>query len=203
MNVTAEYQVTLDEFTEVVRRLQGDIKKQQFGGRRFIGWIVFIGLAIVLFVFLRSRQQSRFPYTPPPAAAPASDKVFELFLTLLPWILIGAFLWFFLFLRLRRRYQKAFDKTPGFHRVRTIHITDDGLTMTEPTLEWRATWAHYVRFAETKNLFLLYVGDVAAEFIPKRIFPDESAVTEFRSILEQNISPPSGAFPVLPVRAPD
>jgi hypothetical protein len=200
MNLTAEYQITLEEFTEAMRHLQKDAQKQLFsrGSKRSIfGWVLFIGLAIVFFILLKRRNASSAP--PPPSTPSEDNPVLKMLLPALPWLLIFGFIWFFVYRQVRGGYKRLFDSTPALHRVRKLQVREDGLSMIEATAESRVTWDHYLQFTETPNLFLLYVATNAAEFIPKRVFPTEMAMNGFRTLLERNISPPAGAFPVVPV----
>ena len=197
MNVTGEYQITVDEYTEALKGIQQQVRKRAFGGsgkfrRETFVWVLLIGLAILLILLLRQHQASTPPPAPVPSTPAPADDVMQFVVPVLlaSWVLIFAFVWFFVYRRLRGNYQRTFDDTPALHRVRTVQVSDEGITMTEPTFSYRATWAHYTRFAETPNLFLLFISKNAAEFIPKRIFTNEFAMQEFRACsLEQNINP--------------
>src|SRR5689334_10445423 len=114
MNVTTEYQITMDEYTEVMRQLQTDVRKRAVSGRfgrGIIGWVLFIGLAITLFILLKQRQVASGTVTPVPALS-SPDPV-SFLLPALPWLLIFGFVWFFIFRQLRGAYRKAFDSTPA------------------------------------------------------------------------------------------
>ena len=207
MNVTGEYQITVDEYTEALKGIQQQVRKRAFGGsgkfrRETFVWVLLIGLAILLILLLRQHQASTPPPAPVPSTPAPADDVMQFVVPVLPWVFIFAFVWFFVYRRLRGNYQRTFDDTPALHRVRTVQVSDEGITMTEPTFSYRATSAHYTRFAETPNLFLLFISNNAAEFIPKRIFTNEFAMQEFRALLQQNINPAKRAFEVLPVHPP-
>jgi hypothetical protein len=198
VNHQAQYQISYEEFKEAVDGLSADAQKRAAGGGRWrsvLGWVLFIGLAAILFMLLNKRSPA-----PRPPSAQAQDP-WKLVLPLIPWLLIFGFIWFFVFRQVRSRHRKAWEQTPGMHRPRTVTIDETGLSFTEPTSQSRVNWDHFVRFAETKNLFLLFDSEVSAELIPKRIFQATAQVDEFRALLARHVSPPTGAFPVLPVKA--
>src|SRR5688572_16389446 len=74
--------------------------------RGLIGWVLFIGLAIGLFVMLRNNQVAPppAPVPPPVVAAPARPGSFvRVLLPLVPWLLIFFVIWAIVFWQLRRK----------------------------------------------------------------------------------------------------
>ena len=198
MNLTIEYQFTFEEYKEASEALaaayrKGKGKRFQLNypfkiGRGIFGWVLFIALAIMLFLLLNQRGG---------AARPAARPM-DVILPIIPWVLILGFVWFFLYRQLRGWQQRAWDSNPIWHRPRRVHIDDDGITFTDPVSEHRSSWAAYVKFDETPNLFLLFLTSMTAEMIPKRAFPDAKSLDDFRELLSRTISPPQAAFPVIP-----
>jgi hypothetical protein len=79
-------------------------------GRGLFGWVLFIGLAIMLFMLLNSRQAP--PGTAGPVPRPvANSYVHNILLPVLPWVLIFGFVWFFVFRQIRRSGIYADPKT--------------------------------------------------------------------------------------------
>jgi hypothetical protein len=72
--------------------------------RGVFGWVLFIGLAIVLFMLLEHRRKSPPPAPAPPPAAAAPASAGRLLLPLLPWVLIFLVIWLIVFLVLRRSH---------------------------------------------------------------------------------------------------
>jgi hypothetical protein len=79
-------------------------------GRGLFGWVLFIGLAIMLFMLLNSRQAP--PGTAGPVPRPvANSYVHNILLPVLTWVLIFGFVWFFVFRQIRRSGIYADPKT--------------------------------------------------------------------------------------------
>ena len=115
----------------------------------------------------------------------------------LPWLLIFGFVWFFVYRQLRNRYQSAWDKHPDLHRPHVLEIDDEGLSWSTQVSNSRRLWEGYTSWDETKNLFLLYRGELLVEFIPKRAIADVASFDQVRELLRRSISPPQHAFPVI------
>src|ERR1700760_1723326 len=62
---------------------------------------------------------------------------------------------------------------------RTVKITDNGLVSDGPNGHIETPWSKYVRFCETKRLFLLHLSADVKGIIPKRVFKDSSQVDSF------------------------
>jgi hypothetical protein len=202
VKVIGQFQFTYDDYREAIQAISKSAQKAGVGGLKFgrgvFGWVLFIGLAIMLFIFMRQRQAtpSAPAPTPPP---PTKDDPWQAIVPILPWALVFGFVYFFVIRRLRGAQQRQWDKLPHMHRPRTIEIDDEGVTMSEETSSTRMNWAHFQKFEETPNLFLLYVADIMSDFIPKRAFADQAAVDAVRELFQQNISPPTSGFPVTPL----
>jgi hypothetical protein len=79
-------------------------------GRGLFGWVLFIGLAIMLFMLLNSRPLARG--TPGPVPRPvANSYVRNLLLPVVPWVVIFGFAWFFVYRQIRRSGMYADPKT--------------------------------------------------------------------------------------------
>jgi YcxB-like protein len=204
MNFSAEYQVTFEEYRDAVQALSKHASAANKLSRQYLVILAaFFAVAIALVIFSRFVSNNAAAPVPAPVAQP--DPLHESLNTLLslaPWVLVLTILWFVFFRHIRGRYRRFFDKSPSLHRVRTIHIADDSITFSDPTMQTRFFWTHYTRFTETAALFMLFTSDLAAEFIPKRIFPDAQTSDAFRELLARNINSAGSAFPVIPVAAP-
>lgn len=49
-------------------------------------------------------------------------------------------------------------------------------------------WSDYTKWRENQQMFLLYHSDVMFQMVPKRAFPDDTSVDEFRRALQQTVS---------------
>jgi hypothetical protein len=201
MNFSAEYQVTFEEYRDAIQALSKHASATNKISRQYLMILaVFFAVAVALVIF--SRFMAGNTSAPPPAPVAQTDPLHEALNTLLnlaPWVLVLTIVWFVFFRHVRGRYRRYFDKSPSLHRVRTIHIADDSITFSDPTMQTRFFWTHYTRFTETAALFMLFTSDLAAEFIPKRIFQDAQTIDAFRELLARNINDAGSAFPVIPV----
>ena len=84
------------------------------------GWVLFIGLAVMLFMLMQRRPNMPAPAPPampampgrPPAPVPAP--LLNIVLPLIPWLLIFGFIWFFVFRQLRKSSVIAGAKPESF-----------------------------------------------------------------------------------------
>ena len=102
-----EFTYDFDEFAEAQ---QAYASGGSTGGkwRSWAGWLLFGGLALILFMLMNQRPAPRPtpPIVPPP---PAQNWVNNILLPVIPWVLIFGVIWFFVFRQLRRG--GAFPKT--------------------------------------------------------------------------------------------
>jgi hypothetical protein len=76
---------------------------------------------------------------------------------------------------------------PILHRELRYDINDDAVAITTDTSSSEMKWETFDRFAESKNLFLLFVGKFVFYMIPKRAFADASEVSEFRRLASTRV----------------
>jgi hypothetical protein len=198
---TVEYQLTFEEYAEGMVYIRKSVRRRQPGmnilGRILIGWGIFLGLGVMLFLLLK---RGGAPVTATSTPLPIrSTGLLELILPFLPWIAVFGFVWVFIFRLIRGQTKRTWNQNPSLHRVRKMTVTDEGLVQVDSTAEQRTAWTHYLRFEETPNLFLLFSTHYLALIIPKRICTDSTQLNQFRSHLARNISGPTGAFPVIPL----
>jgi hypothetical protein len=73
--------------------------------RGVFGWVLFVGLAVMLFMLMEHRQRtaaSRPLRVPPRVAAPANNWVNDILIPVVPWLVVFGFIWFFVFRQIRR-----------------------------------------------------------------------------------------------------
>ena len=103
-----EFSYEFDEFAEAQQAYAG-------GGavrgkwRNWIGWVLFGGLAVVLFLLMNQQRSGPRPTPPIVPPTPAQNWVYNILLPVIPWLLIFGFIWFFVFRQLRR--SGAFPRT--------------------------------------------------------------------------------------------
>jgi len=104
-------------------------------------------------------------------------------------IVAGLFLTFFLKLQVwlsfrgDNRLQDQFEAT----------ISVSGIDVSSSTAASKYDWSAFVRYAETKNLFLVYQAPQVFNVFPKRVFAPEE-LDAFRSLLDQRLGAASIAF---------
>lgn len=104
-------------------------------------------------------------------------------------IVAGLFLTFFLklqvWLSLRgdNRLRDQFEAT----------ISDSGIDVSSSKAASKYDWSAFVRYVETKNLFLVYQAPQVFNVFPKRVFAAEE-LDAFRSLLDQRLGAASIAY---------
>ena len=177
--------------------LKPEAKSASRLNRSFLGWILILSIAVLLFTVFHHNVPPAGAPAPPPAEGRADTRA--ILWGILPYVIIGVLVWFY-FLRAlskRKRAKAIWEKYHDFQQSRTIQVSDDGLFITMPTVENRITWPHFVHFYETANLLLLYNSSQAAYLFPKRDFPDAASVEGFRQLCQTHISSMPTAFPVV------
>jgi hypothetical protein len=119
----------------------------------------------------------------------------DMLVPFIPWLLVFGFLWFFVFRRLTRRMYMA---QPSLMRPKTLELSDDEATVSDELSRLTYKWPAFVRFIETRNLFLMYVSEVMFHIVPKRAFDSQCELDEFRQKLREWADARSQGFPVLP-----
>src|SRR5262245_4243834 len=69
--------------------------------------------------------------------------------------------------------RKVFRQQQALHRPFEMSWDSQVLTCQNATGESRIPWSDFIRWKENERLFLLYVSDVASQFIPKQMFPNQ------------------------------
>jgi hypothetical protein len=101
----------------------------------------------------------------------------------------GLFLIFFLRLQVwlsfrgDNRLRDQFDAT----------ISDSGIDVSSPKAASKYDWSAFVRYAETKNVFLVYQAPQVFNVFPKRAFTAEE-VDAFRNLLDRRLGAASIAY---------
>jgi len=200
VRIVAEYQFTLEEYKEGVQYLRKALtKRSRRWNRYWIGWFVLCIVAIVFFLFVNLKPSARPQPIIPPQGGVGSDGPLDMVLPILPWLAVFAFVWFFVFYRMRGTIRRNWDNEPALHRVRTVEIDDMGVTFQDQVSQNRRVWAGFVKYVESPNLFLLFPTNYTADLIPKRALGGEKEIQEVREVLAANVHEPVSGFPVVPV----
>jgi YcxB-like protein len=92
-------------------------------------------------------------------------------------------------LAFRRYFRRAYRKDPRFKHDFTAEISDQGIHVVTPFSDVQMKWTGFVRFLESKDIFMVFVAQWNFIIFPKRAFgPGET--DEFRALLQQNVTRP-------------
>ena len=104
-------------------------------------------------------------------------------------IVAGLFLTFFLKIQVWLSFRGDNRLKDQFEAT----ISDSGIDVSSSTVASKYDWSAFIRYAETKNLFLVYQAPQVFNVFPKRVFdPEELSV--FRRLLDQKLGAASIAF---------
>jgi hypothetical protein len=198
VHIRLEFQYTWDELKEAQKGHAN--KRTRVGGRSrgLLGWLMFILLAILLFII---QSGKRHPTTGPPlipAAAPRTWADWYDYYKVVLWVGLFVAAFVFFFVRALRDARKRFEREPAAHRLQTIEITEGGLSQSTHASSTQYKWEAFTRQVETPNLFLLYLTEVTFLLLPKRAFASKDEIDAFRELATSVVNPPERAFPVLP-----
>jgi len=108
------------------------------------------------------------------------------FSTSVPFLAL-AVLWLgVLFVYMPFKLKRDFRKHPNFSRDCSVQVSETGLNSQSDVSTGETKWAAFVRFRETRNLFMLYLGGRMFKVIPKRAFSG-AQLEEFRALLRQKL----------------
>jgi len=84
------------------------------------------------------------------------------------------------------KLKRDFQKHPNFARECWVHVDDDGLRSQSDVSSGETKWAAFIKFRETSNLFMLFLGGRMFKVIPKRAF-SAPQLEEFRELLRRKL----------------
>ncbi len=114
------------------------------------------------------------------------------------FLMMFAFCWF-IYRFTDRQVENLWKGASNLHRPFSLEVSDYGMVLAEPLARYELRWYLFERVIETKNLFLLYVGEQSFHIIPKRAFADAEQLGLFGALLHNHVTHRPTAFPVLPV----
>jgi hypothetical protein len=87
---------------------------------------------------------------------------------------------------------RTFRSTPAVRGELVYTFDHDRITVAGGLSSGILDWKAIVRFAETRDLFLLFLSGQIAHFIPKSAFDSEADVKAFRALVVENVHARSG-----------
>jgi hypothetical protein len=188
---TGQYQLTFEEYREGTAAMTKRQKVALRRGRGLFGWVLFLGLVVMLLILLQNNRGATGTAPPPPPPDPWPQ-----LRSMLPWGIIFVIVWIIAFWAQRVLPRKTWEATPDYHRPTTVVIDDDGVRFTNHVSDVHFRWDAFTAFNESKALFLLMIRPHVGHPVPKRIFSEEQ-LPEVREFLRSRISAPASAFPVI------
>lgn len=74
---------------------------------------------------------------------------------------------------------------PALHGSLIYDVDEGGIVVTTETSKSEMKWETFTRFAESKNLFMLFAGKYLFYLIPKRAFDNEAEQAAFRELAKR------------------
>ena len=84
-------------------------------------------------------------------------------------------------------HRRVYYRNPRLNGMRTVTFDDDGLKSDGETGHVERKWNTFEKFTETDNLFLTYLTRDVVGIVPKRAFPSQEAVAQFRDFLASKL----------------
>ena len=200
--ISVEYNLTPPERKEgravLIRPGAATRKRRTVPG--LIGWVFFIGLAVLFFMLLRSREGrvagprvERPVETARPAARAPDDarehrlRLIAVTVCISSAAVFVAVIWTSIIVV--RREQRRKDSGAGRQRM-TYTFTEDAMIETAGAKTTHLYWPAFHSFAETEQLFVIRNSPDEGPVIPKRLFTSEAEVGQVRELLVRKLTPP-------------
>lgn len=103
-------------------------------------------------------------------------------------IIVFAILTIFQFFMPYIVHWRIYNRNRSLFEMRTVTFSDEGVRSERLSSTVEAKWSSFLRFQETKNLFLTYQSKDVVGIVPKRAFRDPEAVAQFRNLLTSKLS---------------
>jgi hypothetical protein len=165
-----EYRLSLKDYQEAN---QAHYKAMRFW--YFLNWglSLFLILLALVYIVIRFRLESGFVW----------DLIEACFL-----LFLGIFLNPDLNLPFQRYFiALSWKNHPSLRETMNLEFTQEWMNLKGESFESKLRWKIFVKFLETKNLFLLYHSKIVFNMIPKRAFNSDEEIQQFREMLSTKI----------------
>lgn len=89
---------------------------------------------------------------------------------------------------LRRYFRRLYQKDHRYKHDFTAEISDEGIYINTPFSDAHMKWNSFVRYLESKDVFMVFIAQWNFILLPKRAFATDEA-DQFRVLLQRNIVP--------------
>jgi hypothetical protein len=90
---------------------------------------------------------------------------------------------------LPRKARRIFAQTPGLQRPYQVTWDDRALTTTNQQGAGTYPWNEFHKSREVAGLFLIFFSEVMFIMVPKRSFPDDATMHNFRECIQTHVRP--------------
>jgi hypothetical protein len=99
----------------------------------------------------------------------------------------------------RTSLPRHWEARPDLHRHQTADITAEGIQLSDTLSRREYQWGAFVKYEETKSLFLLFMADSQAMMIPKRGMESTEQLDAMRNLLKLIPTSRTAGFEVAPL----
>ncbi len=102
-----------------------------------------------------------------------------------------AFLFIFLFLLYRyvffpKRIKKIFSQQKSMQVPFEMEFTEEGVIASNEFGDSKYPWENFLKWKENDDILVIYQSDVMFNIIPKRFFPNDQEIGNFKKYLKEN-----------------
>ena len=156
-------------------------------GRGVFGWVLFIGLAIALFLILQKRpaKDSAVSAAVNTPADHAMAQAIMAFFSGIAALIVGLFM---------SRWLQRRDEQHKLDRIETWVLGAEGVEQIAGPKRLFWYWRRFNSFAETDTLFVLRESPQIGRVLPKRLLANEAMAASVRALLVEKLVKPVAAL---------
>lgn len=187
MNYTFKYSLTVDEYADYVAFTQWQSPWQKkFRIKYLFNSSIYIIIMMIVGVIAAEKT------------GPVKKNHNYILLIILFILVLTIALWFVAYnapFRMKERARKFIAKEENSKGLEEIEldITDENIIYNSVNSKSIINWDYIAKYAITNEYFFLYLNELNAIIIPKRLFNSQEGIDEFQKVLTQKI-PLSSSF---------
>ena len=197
----------------VERKITVKGRPQVATSKTWYGWVVFVPVAVMLFLYMSRHSVTISNNTPPLTGMPMKETgesaepvsgatLFSI--SLFAWL---AAIKLTTTVQKKRQTKNLLISTPSLLLPKTWEMTEDWIAERGELLQTTMKWEYIHKFLETPTVMMLYPNEQSFYLIPKAAFSGEMEYDEFAALLMRKV--PNGVmqprgergFPVQPIPA--
>jgi hypothetical protein len=83
--------------------------------------------------------------------------------------------------------KRKWKREPLYHTEHTVSFSEEGVNFLMGRVESKLGWKYYQRMLESPEGFLLIYGNGSFNLFPKRAFPSQEAIADFRALVAKQL----------------